>query len=65
MIIEANCSTIYEVRDAGDGIDHAWIGRPVRRAAGGRWVFRASSKPRLVRKACTKVLDAHATATEA
>lgn len=66
MIIETSGNQLFAVREPTDeALNHCWIGRAVKRAAGRRFVFKSHSLPILVRKAATKVISADATATEA
>ena len=54
-IIETLAGQFFQVRDAGAGLDHVWLGIEVKRVKGG---FAAKAKAReiLVRKAGTRVI---------
>lgn len=48
-VVQATSGHFYAVRDAGDGLDHAWIGVPVK-AWKGSYEPKARARERLVRK---------------
>ena len=50
MIVKTGDGSLYSVSNAGEGLEHVWLGVPVKRAAGG-YVAKANASPRLVRKA--------------
>ena len=54
-IIEDNAGSFYSVRDAGPGLEHAYIGIPVKRTAAG-FVPVAKARERLVRRLLTRVV---------
>ena len=63
MIIETSANQFYRVTDAGPGLDHCWMGVPVKLAKG-EWVLtaKAAKKPQgksgeLVRKAGCRVVQ--------
>lgn len=55
MIIENNAGRFYYVEDAG--MDQAWRGYEVKRVKG-EWVRKSKAQWSLVRKACTRVVQA-------
>lgn len=57
MIIETSSNQFFRVREAGNGIDHAWLGIEVKRVKGA-WVPKAKAREMLVRKAATRVVAA-------
>lgn len=54
-IIETTSNQFFAVHDC-DGIDHAWIGVPVKRV-GGTWTPKAKAREILVRKAGSRVIE--------
>lgn len=55
-IIEDNAGSFYSVRDAGPGLEHVYIGIPVKRTAAG-FVPKAGARERLVRRLLTRVVQ--------
>lgn len=53
-VIRDSADQHYIVRDAGPGLEHAYIGIPAKRA-GGTWAPKSGAKERLVRRALTVV----------
>lgn len=56
MIVETSANQFYRVEDAGNGIEHAWLGVEVKRVKGA-WVAKVKARPCLVRKAATRVVE--------
>lgn len=58
MIVRDTSGFHYLVRDGGPGLEHAWIGVPVKRTAAG-FVPKANARDRLVRRlGCVIVVGA-------
>lgn len=49
MIVETSDNRLFDVKPAGDGLDHCYIGVPVKRVAGS-YVPKAKARERLVSK---------------
>lgn len=56
MIIRTSAGQLFQVREAGEEMPHAWIGIEVR-AIAGRFVSRAKPREILVRKAATTIVQ--------
>ena len=57
-IVEDSAGTLYRIADAGPGLEHTWVGTPVKRV-GGRFMDRANAVPRLIRRVgCRVVVEA-------
>lgn len=52
-IIEDNSGSFYSVRDAGPGLEHAYLAVPVKRTSAG-FVPKAGARERLVRRLLTR-----------
>jgi hypothetical protein len=58
VIIETACNQLFRVTDDPDPrLGHVWHGIPVKRGKGG-FVDKADARPRLVRKASSRVVEA-------
>lgn len=56
MIIETTANELYQVTEAGPGLQHVWSGIPVKLVKGA-YVPKAKAKAHLVRKAGCKVVS--------
>jgi hypothetical protein len=55
-IIETLCNRTYRVRDAGPGLEHAWLGVEVKRTKLG-FVPKKNARETLVRKVAARVVE--------
>lgn len=54
-IIETSANQLFQVRDAGPGLDHVFLGVEVKRVRGG-FAPKAKAREICVRRACTRVV---------
>jgi hypothetical protein len=54
MIVETSSNQFFRVKDAGNGISHAWLGIEVKRVKGA-WVPKAKAREQLVRKLGSRI----------